>query len=843
MSDDNRIEVQFTGDTSGLDKAAKGAEKDVKAFGDAAEKEGAKAGSSWLNLAPIFSKVASVLHGDIKGDGVNAMGSFGRVGSEVADTIKEKWSVLPAGFRAVALAAVGAAAAIGAFLIGKEFAERTAKATEETRDFARALGVNTNEASAYKAALEDVGAGQGEFEALAKGMVRQLKENESAVQALGLKTRDAAGNLRPLTDLTMEGIEVLRQHEQGTSRAIAGQQLFGRAADASSRVLLLNKETVDKSRQAIKDLNLEVGEASVKAWEDWDEASDRAELGLKGFGKAIGDAVMPVVTELTTWFNTIAPGAIVVLRGVLSTLSTAFLGVTQAIVVLWEVGKAALYSLTDPIVQFGTALGHLMKGEFNQARETMMGIPSRVGDAWVRAWDEIGASAGRTSDRVKRLWAWATDGDVAPGDSGAGTGTKQAKVKPLKAEKDTLPESYMSYYEAMLAEEKNVQATLTQGRQYTKQEELAFWQFLKDGAKLTSADQVAVFKKMADLEVKIAQEKAQQTKQIAENEVEHAQRMGEAQIAADQANAQLQFQLGNLTRDQLFVAEEEFENRRFTLRQRSIQSRMELIDPTEDPVAYASLKSQIEEIEIAHQARLAEIRGTHTLQSAQQQMSIWSDLQGRVGSLWDQGIEAMMNGTLRWNNAMRAIGAQLLGWFTSAVIKPMVLQWIFGEQAKTGATAAGTASRFMMETFAAAKSIALWAATAVKNIATSAWEAMAGAYKAIVGIPYVGPFLAPAMAAAAFAGVIRLAGNVASAENGYDIPAGVNPMVQAHAKEMVLPAKYADVIRGAADNGGGAGAPSIEFKGKALRGNLFLMHKDDMIEAMQSLYRDGSLRF
>jgi hypothetical protein len=45
----------------------------------------------------------------------------------------------------------------------------------------------------------------------------------------------------------------------------------------------------------------------------------------------------------------------------------------------------------------------------------------------------------------------------------------------------------------------------------------------------------------------------------------------------------------------------------------------------------------------------------------------------------------------------------------------------------------------------------------------------------------------------------------ASAERGYDIPEGVNPVVQTHAKEMILPRAQADVIRDMAKNGGGGG--------------------------------------
>jgi len=60
-------------------------------------------------------------------------------------------------------------------------------------------------------------------------------------------------------------------------------------------------------------------------------------------------------------------------------------------------------------------------------------------------------------------------------------------------------------------------------------------------------------------------------------------------------------------------------------------------------------------------------------------------------------------------------------------------------------------------------------------------------------------------------------GAMASAEGGFDIPGNVNPIVQTHAREMILPAKHADVIRGLADGGpaaAGGGGGDIHIHGK-----------------------------
>lgn len=86
-----------------------------------------------------------------------------------------------------------------------------------------------------------------------------------------------------------------------------------------------------------------------------------------------------------------------------------------------------------------------------------------------------------------------------------------------------------------------------------------------------------------------------------------------------------------------------------------------------------------------------------------------------------------------------------------------------------------------------------------KEIMADAKAAAAGAYKAVVGIPVVGPALAPVAAGVAFGGVMAFA----SAAGGYDIPAGTNPITQLHAREMVLPADLSDRVRNMTGNGGG----------------------------------------
>lgn len=72
--------------------------------------------------------------------------------------------------------------------------------------------------------------------------------------------------------------------------------------------------------------------------------------------------------------------------------------------------------------------------------------------------------------------------------------------------------------------------------------------------------------------------------------------------------------------------------------------------------------------------------------------------------------------------------------------------------------------------------------------------------------PIAGMGMAGTIKALGYSSAAMTAGlAIASAEGGFDIPGGVNPVTQLHEKEMVLPKAQAEVIRGLARNGGGAG--------------------------------------
>jgi len=180
------------------------------------------------------------------------------------------------------------------------------------------------------------------------------------------------------------------------------------------------------------------------------------------------------------------------------------------------------------------------------------------------------------------------------------------------------------------------------------------------------------------------------------------------------------------------------------------------------------------EEEAAHQQHLTAMQKADEKYAAQTGQ-LWRD----VGKSMDNAISSSLAKLLQGTQSLAATMRSLMVGAANAIAQA------FAKQAASNIVEMG-------------KQALVGKSIRAQEIRGDAGAAAAGAYRAIVGIPYVGPILAPIAAAVAYGGVMAFD----SAEGGYDIPGGLNPLVQTHAREMILPANLADTIRGLAANGG-----------------------------------------
>lgn len=692
--------------------------------------------------------------------------------------------------------------AIAGGAIFKAAIEDTAKMTEEAMDLARQLGTTTNQARVYQAAIEDVGASPGEFSAAMKGLSRNLAENETELKKLGLVTRDEAGQLRPLNDLMLDAITITNKYREGTDRAVASKQIFGRAVDGSSRLLLINKQTIDDNAKAVEELGLTVGKSAVAAWNDFDAAGDRANLSMQGIKKAIGDQLMPVITELVNMFNSVAPAAILVIRGALGGLATAFWGVRNGVIVLWETINAMVVTVAEPIRALAASIAKAVSGDFEGAKDEIQGIGNVIASQWELAMKNMEASSRKTSDAIV---------DLFMPDTGASTGntiqgTQKATTKPENTtpEKKTPEPSFMAYYDMALAEEKRFAAERDALHEFSAAEEKTFWQTITDTYSVTSRDRIAISRRMVDLDIQILKEKARTAQQLDEQEIESSRQQALVSLQNAQEAAEGELAMDRITRAQLLQMQTDFENQRLQIEMNAALARKAMLDPSRDPVQYQAINLQIQELEQQHQLRLAQIRRQLMQEEANNPMA----------RMWDgftQGLQGALQGLLTGAMSFRQAWGSLWASMTSMMIGELVKML------------AARAAAYVKEK-----------AMQLAGISGDAAKAGSGAAASQASIPFIGPILAIAAMAAVFAAVAGMSSNVKSARSGFDIPSGMNPMTQLHEEEMVLPAHLANPLRETLANGGGGGDTHHHWNVQTMDSRSFQRFLEDNPDALMA---------
>ncbi|KGE66215.1 MULTISPECIES: hypothetical protein [Pseudomonas] len=352
------------------------------------------------------------------------------------------------------------------------------------------------------------------------------------------------------------------------------------------------------------------------------------------------------------------------------------------------------------------------------------------------------------------------------------------------------------------------------------------------------------YRKAASEVVAVEREKQQQLTNIKQQQMAADQQARLTDVAQAEQMAQLDLQANLITQGQLLQAQADFEKQRYAIEAEALAQRQALLakDPDRNPVALQQVQQQIQALEQTHRNRIAVIGRQQTMES----QSNWTGMVGSVRASWSSGLNGILSGTMSTQGLLKGIFGSIGTAFIEHMVTAPLMAWIFGETAKTGATVTGVGVRTAAEAGGAAMSVAIWGAATISNIIASAWQAMAGAFAAMSAIPFIGPVLGVAAAVAAGAFVFGLVKNVASAEGGYDIPAGTNPMTQLHEQEMVLPKQYANVIRQAANGGGQLGGGDGGYHYHDNSGRLteadIRRHTRVFAAEMQKMQRNGAIK-
>ncbi|MCV2452443.1 phage tail protein [Acinetobacter johnsonii] len=518
----------------------------------------------------------------------------------------------------------------------------------------------------------------------------------------------------------------------------------------------------------------------------------------------------------------------------------------------WESGLSQLGSITDRYTG-------QMQSRLNNLKTSWNTGVSNTANAWGTAGSAIVNSATTGGQRLQNLFLKnpTVVGSAPPPTpsptfnpgKGIGTGVKDSKGSSAKAKSDADAKARER------AAEQAAKALADIRYKFATEEEKIALDLKKalsdiEKSKVTDAEKVkfriVAEKEASDKTIALRVKEFEDIKKLKEQLIENDLLIAQRSYEIDKANIQAEFDAKKISNVQKARLEKELEDKLREIKRRGLEDRLALENQMSGISGNQGNQNQIMNniSDLDTDQKVADTKQVGVLSDAQMKdfEDKFGSLTSRMSGLWDKGIQAMMNGTLTWKNAMNAIFTELAGAFVQSMITAPMKKYaaslatrlavklgfiktetaaeVAGQAAQTGAVVAGETTKTIATSTGALARLAIKAGEAIKSIMMYAWEAMAGAFKAMVSIPYIGPVLAVAAGASALALVGGLAGKIKSARGGYDIPAGVNPVTQLHEEEMVLPKQHANTIRALGKNltsdggiggGGGSSEPPIYF--------------------------------
>jgi len=731
MADNNSAEVRFGGDASGASAAAAEAARAVK---------------------------------EAVGQMQNGLGSLGEAFSSVKGMFAGLTAVLAGGT---------------AF---KEAVQETRQMAQEAVSLSRILGIAASEASVLNVALDGIRSNGEAYSGAFIHFARQLRNNSDALKAMGVDTDALKNGTKSSNDVFLEALKIVSRYKPGLDQAQAAMTMFGRSVEDVLKLQKLTPQVMEGARRKAEELGLVIGPQGVKTTQEYNAAMSDVGDVMKGVAKAIGDAVMPMLTAMANKFTEIGPYIVKAIRVIMETI----LGLADLIA--WVVTF-----ITNNMGAIGAAMMAVATGEVSQATAIMK---ERVAD--------VAKEIAGLKD------VWNGTGNTFLGQYRKGqeeSGNANNAVPPPGGDQtfnNPNAKSRMDEWKAALV------SKLEADKEYfrdTTEIELLYWEGVRARNKLSIEEKRQVNTTIYELHKKHAAD----LRALEMQKIDSDKAIDMQEIEQKRANLAMQESMGQISKqtelEQLRILKEQ----EYQIELQALQQKLELIK--EEGLARQKLLDDV-----------AALKQKHNTEMIKQDMQVFNQIKmtmqnlfSPISTAFSTAVTGIIMGTTTLKQAMANLAQSILLSFVNMGVQ-MLTNWI--------------ATQLAIMIFGKT--------TAVSEGMAQAGAGAAAAMASVAAIPYVGWMMAPAVGAEHFALASSFALAGASAEGGYDIPAGVNPVVQTHQKEMILPAEQADVIRGMAANGGPGGGMTINIKAQDSKDVMRSLRTNS---ALQRALKDMNRRF
>jgi hypothetical protein len=679
---------------------------------------------------------------------------------------------------------VGLTAIFGGGKLFKEVIQETVNWQRETTRLSRALGETVEMASVYNTAMGNIFLTSDDLVRAANAMTTRLRTNEQSFRDLGIQTRDAQGHLRGTMDIMRQSIDILSQYKEGTDRNIIGQRLFGRQWRDIVDIMRLTNEVMAEAADENEKLNLTMTPDKQTIILAYRKSMEGVSKVFEGISISVGQALMPLLTDLAQWFRAIGPTAVQVFKVTMESLVGLAYAFVLGLQTIWYTGKAAFLSLGDIILGFANAAQLALSFKFSAAKDVMVSAADQAKKRWIEAYDGIEKAAEKANSKISAMITGKpneTAKELVGG--GPGKGNKHAGEEVTQKQKEMLIDTLRDARIAALEREKiDVESAHN-----------AAMASLDEKRKQLDQDKALELKTAAEIFA---------AKQLLLNEQSRLEEDKLNKLAAIEQQ-KLQAELDALNQKQRYYEHdrdkfEELEKQKEKIQQQSLTS-------------VAKFEAEKQKIRLKYNTEAADLERKTIVEMKGRYESII----GGIVSTFTNGLQQMMKGQLSFKKFISQLGWSIVDEAIAQGVK-IVVNAATTEAARVATAEAGGATRVAVEETTAIKSVALASWAAIKQILMSAWVVAANVYRSVSAIPFVGWILAPIMAVAAAATVAGYVKRIASAAGGWKVPSDQLAMV--HQDEMILPAHLSKGIEAMVASGKAGGGGNVTLNVSALDG-------------------------
>ena len=290
------------------------------------------------------------------------------------------------------LGAVGASLSVAAFT---GWVKGAIDATDAASDLSQKTGIAIGDLAGMELAFKKGGMEAGALESTMSKLSKQIVDGNDAFDKLGVKTKDANGQLKGNKDMLYELADQFANMEDGVQKTALAQEIFGKSGAAMIPMLNEGSEGLREMDEMARKLGLSLSEEAVEQAGNFNDTLDLLALGGQGVARGIAAELLPTLSNLTGQFLT------TMTSGDKLKNTAAFLAAGLKILYTAGVAIVEVFSTVGKTVgAAGAQLVALLQGNFSQAAEIGRMWQQDIGNSWAAtvksiedAWAESGSAS------------------------------------------------------------------------------------------------------------------------------------------------------------------------------------------------------------------------------------------------------------------------------------------------------------------------------------------------------------------------------------------------------------------------------------------------------------------